>query len=432
MISPYSLPFHRQNQPISPPDLAGWSVALLLLMVVLAGCNRQQEKAAAPKPAAPLANVTGESWVIERTGFPNVVRAQGSLWADEVTTVGARVPGQVLEVLVELGDVVEQGQVLVRLDPQPYQLQVEQAEAQLLQARSAVGLKPEDPVEKLSPENAPPVREANAIWNEAKSAVQRLRKLSQSDAISATDLEVAEAAERVAEARYASSLNNVREKMATISVQTAQLGIARQRLKETETVAPFRGIVRERTAAPGSFVTAGQPLVAVVRNHPLRFRASVPERYAHQLAVGQRVHLDLDLGHQPREVKVTRISPVIDPATRSLLFEAEVDNQDGSLPTGLFAEAQVVLDEQVPSLVLPAESIVRFAGVDKVWKIVDGKVLEQPVQLGRRIEDRWEVLAGISEGDRLLKRAIDGKPGMYQATSSDAPAAAVTQKPATP
>ncbi|MFN5947371.1 MAG: efflux RND transporter periplasmic adaptor subunit [Pirellulaceae bacterium] len=432
MISPHPLPSRWQNQTISSPDRTRWSVAVWLVMIVLAGCNQQQETALPSKPPVSMTNVSGGSWVIERTGFPNVVRTQGSLWADEVTTVGARVPGQVLEVLVELGDVVEQGQALVRLDPQPYQLQVDQAEAQLLQARSAVGLKPQDPVEKLTPENAPPVREANAIWNEAKSAVERLRKLSQSDAISATDLEVAEAAERVAEARYASSLNNVREKMATIGVQTAQLGIARQRLKETETVAPFRGIVRERMAAPGSFVTAGQQLVAVVRNHPLRFRASVPERYAHQLAVGQRVHLDLDLGHQPREVKVTRISPVIDPATRSLLFEAEVDNQDGSLPTGLFAEAQVVLDEQVPSLVLPAESIVRFAGVDKVWKIVDGKVQEQPVQLGRRIEDRWEVLAGISEGDRLLKRAIDGKPGIYQATTNEAPPEAVTQKPATP
>jgi multidrug efflux pump subunit AcrA (membrane-fusion protein) len=92
----------------------------------------------------------------------------------------------------------------------------------------------------------------------------------------------------------------------------------------------------------------------------------------------------------------------------------------------------VILDEQVPSLVLPAESIVRFAGVDKVWKIVDGKVQEQPVQLGRRIEDRWEVLAGISEGDRLLKRAVDGKPGIYQATSDEAPAVSVTQKPPTP
>jgi hypothetical protein len=59
-------------------------------------------------------------------------------------------------------------------------------------------------------------------------------------------------------------------------------------------------------------------------------------------------------------------------------------------------------------------------------------VQEQPVQLGRRIEDRWEVLAGISEGDRLLKRAVDGKPGIYQATSDEAPAVSVTQKPPTP
>ncbi len=185
-----------------------------------------------------------------------------------------------MKTLVDLGDHVAAGAPLVQLDSSEYELMVSQSEAQLTQARSAVGLKPNDPLEALNPDNAPPVREARAIWNEAKQSITRIRELSQRDAISDTELEVAEAAERVAEAKLASAQNSVREKIAMISVAQAQLGLAKERLRETTILAPFDGLVQGRQVAEGSFVQTGQALFTIVRVDKLRFRASVPERFA--------------------------------------------------------------------------------------------------------------------------------------------------------
>ncbi len=88
-------------------------------------------------------------------------------------------PGRVEEVLVDLGDSISAGQTLFKIDSQEYAMIISQATSQLAQARAAVGLKPDDPLESLNPENAPPVREARAVWTEAKQAVARLRDLDQ-------------------------------------------------------------------------------------------------------------------------------------------------------------------------------------------------------------------------------------------------------------
>jgi multidrug efflux pump subunit AcrA (membrane-fusion protein) len=300
------------------------------------------------------------------------------------------------------------------LDASEYELMVSQSEAQLTQARSAVGLKPDDPLDSLNPDNAPPVREARAIWNEAKQSITRIRELSQRDAISDTELEVAEAAERVAEAKLASAQNSVREKIAMISVAQAQLGLAKERLRETTILAPFDGLVQGRQVAEGSFVQTGQSLFTIVRVDKLRFRASVPERFAQHLKVDQSVILNLEQGIPQREVKLSRISPTIDLQSRSLLFEAIVLNEDLSLRTGLFAEADVVLDAQAKEIAIPASTIIRFAGVDKVWKLKDGMIVDQPIQLGRKVGELVQVLSGLTEGDQILRSGSDGRAGKYQ------------------
>ncbi len=101
--------------------------------------------------------------------------------------------------------------------------------------------------------------------------------------------------------------------------------------------------------------------------------------------------------------------PTLEIQSRSLLFEAKKSiNQDYNLRPGLFAEAEVILDASAQGLAVPMRSVVRFAGVDKVWKIVGSKVQEQPVLLGRQVGESVEILKGISVGDRLL---LQGKLG---------------------
>jgi len=388
------------------------TLLITLCVSSFSGCRelKSGKKAVPPTEAV----VQGTQLTIETVLWPKLVKSQGTLIADEVTTVGAKVAGRITEVPVDLGDIACENDILVQLDPKEYQLLLEQADAQLLQARSAVGLKPGDPVEGLNPDNAPPVRETRAVWDETKKAVERIRQLSNRDAISQAELDIADSAERVASARFSSAQNGVREKIAMIAVQSAMRDLAHQRLCETIVRAPFKGAIESRLVATGTFVQAGQPLMSIAKTSVLRFRGSVPERFAQQLRIGQQLELKFDLSDQVRTVSISRISPSLDPVTRSLVFEACVDNEDESLRSGLFAEAVIKIDPDAKAIAIPVSSLVRFAGVDKVWKIIDGKVKEQVVGLGRQEADFVEIRQGIVSGDRILLEGRDGKAGRFE------------------
>ena len=402
-----------------PPSIANDTISLMLMPstfkpsvfragIVLAfavaiasgyGCKKTETAQSSESPKEPV--IQGTAFEIGEITWPKLIKCQGTLVADEVTTVGSKVAGQVASVPVDLGDSVAIDALLVQLDTIEFKLQAQQMDAQLLQARSAVGLKPGDPLENLNPENAPPVREARAVWDEAKQAVSRI-------------LEVAESLERVASARHSSAQNGVREKIAMISVQSAQRDLAHQRLSEATILAPFDGVVESRYVSTGTYVQAGQPLMTIAKTTTLRFRGSVPERYAQNLRIGQAIDLRFDLSDQVRKVAISRISPSLDPISRSLVFEASIDNSDGSLRSGLFAEGVIAVDPDAKGIAIPSSTLVRFAGVDKVWKIVDGKMKEQVVALGRQQGDLIEIRSGVAAGDQLLLQGKEGKQGTFE------------------
>lgn len=399
------------------------------IAILLSGCT---ETAAPNAPVAKIeAEIEGKLFTVTLQNWPRVAKVQGGLFANEITTIAAKVPGRVVEVNCDLGDLVQADQVLVKIDQREYELLAAQAEAQLTQARSAIGLKAGDPVEKLNPMNAPPVREARAVLDEAKQSVERLKKLFSQGAVVATDLESATALESVADARFNSSLNSVREKIALVGVQTALRALAEQRLSDTSITAPFKGRIQNRTVAIGSYVNVGQPILELVRTDVLRYRASIPERSAPKIKLGQKVKLLLH-GEPPREVNITRISPALDSVSRSLMFEAAVPNEDGMLRSGSFSQADVVLDEQSQAVAIPLSAMVRFAGVQKVWKVVDGKVKEAVVEVGEENKNFVEIRNGLREGDTILLDGRSGGVGKYKNTDESLAAPAPTKAEAAP
>ncbi len=395
---------------------------VLVFPWAIAGCGTE------PAPVSIVQEeqvVKAATFVVEPVAWPSAVRCQGSLFADETTTVSARVAGRVQAVMFEVGDKATPGEILVEIDEEEYQLQAEQADAQLAQARAAIGLKLDDSLDSLNPDNAPPVREARAVLDEAVKSLARVESLAGSLVVTDNDRELAIAAEQVAAARLSSAQNGVREKIALIGVQTALRGLAHQRLNDTKVRAPFEGFVQTKSVAVGTYVQAGQPLLTLVRNQKLRFRSSVPEKYAHELRIGQKVTLSFDLSRQHREGTISRISPNLDPMSRSLGFEVDIDNSDQSLRSGLFGEGVVELDPDSRGIALPLETIQRFAGVDKVWKVVDGQVKEQVVLVGGVRDGMVEIRSGIEMGDVLLTSGDQGRSGRWVSGDSSA-----TEEPA--
>ncbi len=379
-------------------------------MVTLLGCSQRGPNADSRLSASDQP-VDGHLVQVALQPWPTIVRVQGTLIADEITSVAARVPGRVVSVEYDLGDIVATDTILVKLDSREYVSKLDQARAQLAQARAAIGLEPLDLLEKLDPANSPPVREARAVLVEAQQQVQRLEPLFKQGAIVANDFETAVSLAAVAEARYNSAVNSVREKIALVQVQSALLELAEQELDDTVIPAPFPGAIQSRSVAVGTYVQVGQTLMEIAKIDCLRYRSTVPERYAKNLSVGQSVRISV--GNTLYPATVSRIAPSLDLLSRSLTFEAMVDNSDGALRGGLFAQADLILDDQSVALVIHPSSLTRFAGLDKVWKVEDGQVREAVVRLGREIEGGIEVLSGLSPGDTILQDAREGRMGQY-------------------
>jgi multidrug efflux pump subunit AcrA (membrane-fusion protein) len=120
---------------------------------------------------------------------------------------------------------------------------------------------------------------------------------------------------------------------------------------------------------------------------------------------------------EPRRAEITRINPMLDQQSRSLAFEAEIDNSDQRLRTGLFAQAEIVVDPAAKSLVVPQTAIIEFAGAQKVWKVIDGVAAEHEVLTGQRRGEQREIIEGLSAGDIILTDAARGRIAKIRPTA---------------
>jgi RND family efflux transporter MFP subunit len=178
--------------------------------------------------------------------------------------------------------------------------------------------------------------------------------------------------------------------------------IARQQLADTVIVSPMDGAVSARQASVGQYLTAGAPVVTLVKIDPLRLRLAVPEREARAVRIGQAVELTVEGDPAKYEGRVARLSPAIAENNRTLLIEAEVPNAQGVLRPGSFAKADIFVEVGQQIITVPRDSILTFAGIEKVLTVADGKAVEKRVRTGRRVGERVEVIEGVAVGDRVV------------------------------
>lgn len=349
----------------------------------------------------------------ETGNLARTVVVSGTLAADEQAELGPKVAGRLTSLAVDLGDHVRRGQVLARLSPTDFELRVRQAESALQQARAQLGLPADGPLRVIDPGDTAVVKQAVANLIQARLTRDRMARLLEQQLIPQQDFDAAEAALQVAEARHQEAIETARTRQALLSQRMSELEIARQTLRDSAITAPFDGMIRERQAGVGDYLNPGQPVVVLVRVHPLRLRLEVPEREAAGVRGGQPVRLTVDGDPGTHEGHVARISPAIREESRTLLVEAEVPNPGGRLRPGSFAKAQIVTAADEAAVLVPTSSIVSFAGIEKVIGVADGRAAERRVRTGRRSGDRIEVLEGVAAGDLVVVEPgnlVDGQP----------------------
>ncbi len=279
---------------------------------------------------------------------------------------------------------------------------MEQADAALQQARVRLGLPPTGSSDKVDIEQTATVRQTAAMLKEAHLTHDRMAELWERKFIARAELDAAVSQLAVAEGRYQDALEEVRNRQAVLVQRRSELEIARQQLADTVIVSPIDGAVSERQAAVGQYLAAGAPVVTLVRTDPLRLRLAVPEREAGVVRVGQTVELTIEGDTNKYQGRVARLSPAIAENNRTLMIEAEVPNGQGALRPGSFAKADIVIEAGQKIVTVPRDSIITFAGIEKVLMVVEEKAVEKRVRTGRRIGEQVEITEGIVAGNQVI------------------------------
>jgi multidrug efflux pump subunit AcrA (membrane-fusion protein) len=373
----------------------------LLLPVLALGCSRDQgAKATADGSKAQTIAVTVAP--VEARDVQRRVEIVGSIEPDEEVTVYAQVSGYVEKILADLGDRVKEGRPLIQLDQADFRLLVQKAEAILRQTQAKLGAA--DGKETLTDDQQSAVRQARANYEDAALWYERMQSLHQEKAVSRNDVDTARAKRDALKATLDGALDQVRSLRDQLKEQQALLDLARRNLGYTAIRAPIDGSIKQRDVSVGQYIAGGSmqntKLLVMVRDDPLKLKASVPERFQGQIRPDQEVKLQIE-AYPGRDFTgtVTRVGPAVFSDTRTFPIEARIPNRQGLLKPGSFAKArvQIRVDRGVPFV--PEEAVYYFVGITKAFVVKGGAVEERQVKAGDRQDGLVEVVEGVAPGE---------------------------------
>lgn len=331
----------------------------LALSLMLTGCA----KTAAVKEEIPL--VRSQVVKIDAGG-------QKAIYSGEVrgryeTQLAFQASGKIIKRYVELGSAVKSGEVLMEIDAKDIQQTVSISSAQVASAQSQLSL--------------------------AQTNLERYRKLYEQGAVSRAQLdqcqnayEVAAAAARQASAQY---------------IQGANL------LSYSSLVADSAGVITSVNAEVGQVVSAGQPILTLVKDGEREIEINVPESRIDEMRKVQQVSVSFwALPGVTAMGKVREISPVADKITRTYKVRISLINAPAGVNLGMTASVAVFSTAKQQSFYIPLSAIYQTGDTPQVWVIEDGVVNLRPIKVGVFGDEQVQVLEGLQAGDVIVTAGI--------------------------
>lgn len=372
------------------PTLA---LAALLALAPLLPAQAQEAAAAESAPADATLPAITVSAVTPRKLTDRII-ASGLIAAVEEVQVAPLVEGQpVDQLLVDVGEMVAEGQVLAVLSNTTLELQKTEAVASLAAAKSTIAQAEAQRVE------------AAAAAAEAARVVDRTTKLRQSGTAPQATWDSANTNAIAANARVSVATQGLESARAQLALAEARLDNVNLLLSRTEVKAPVAGKIVARNAKIGAIATAaGQPMFVITRDAALELRADVTETDILRLAPGQTAHLRAVGMTEALTGTVRLIEPAIDPVTRLGRARISVDDASDTLRTGMFVEAEIIAAER-DSLAVPVTAIGSSAEGSIVMRVKDGVVERVAVKTGIRDGGLVEITEGLTAGDTIVTKA---------------------------
>ncbi len=340
--------------------------ALIIVVAVILISTRTRASKGAQESATPVAVMSVALTHAVSSILPARVPATGDVAAWQEAIIGTEADGlRLTEVKVNVGDTVSSGQVLALLHG-------DIIEAELAEARAAVV-------------------QAKAEAREADTNLQRARNLGGAGVMSAQEA-----------GRYAAAAETARARLDAMQAVEQR---SRLRLAQTRVLAPSDGIITVRTATVGAVAASGQELFRLIKDGRLEWRAVVSVADLEKLEPEQIAWITAP-DRAPIQGKLRMVGPVIDTETRSGLVFVDLP-RDSPVRAGEFVRGHFETGDG-PALTLPQTAVLMRDGFNYVMRVgSDSTVILQKVSIGRRMEDRVEITAGLSDSEQVIASGLN-------------------------
>ena len=331
--------------------------------------------------------------VTPRTLTRSIV-ASGRLMAIRRTELSSGVSSRISEVKVREGDFVKEGDLLLRLDEAPFELNVQKAEADLLDKRIDYAVFIMDTTAVLNTDTTWVSREMDAL--------EKARLEYESGEIDARMLKSAQrnfdAAQLLSGTRR---LDLIAQNTGLIRAELDHAS-AQWELAQTTIHAPFSGVVANRLVEEGQQVSPGETCFELIDISKIRVQAAVLESDLGAVGIGHGIRISVTTWPgETFEGRISRIHPSVDEESGTGIVEAELPNSSGRLKPGMYAEVLIEGTSYENRIAVPDEAIVSRDERTLVFVIQGGRAQWSYVTLGREGDDWREVTSGVSEGDTV-------------------------------
>lgn len=314
------------------------------------------------------------------------------------TTISPKISGLLAEVLVDQGEQVRAGQLVAKLDDRELSQQVKVSEATVATAEASLG--------RYRAEQ----QQAASSFAQAESEYNRLRRLSDADAVSASELDQAKGAYESAQAGVARATAGLLEAQAQIALAKQSLKYQQTRLADTRLLAPFDSLVIKRHKDPGAIAVPGSPVVDLISMKELWISAWVDETQMGRLQDEQPARVVFRSEPETRfSGTIARLGKLSDRETREFVVDVRVLELPDNWSIGQRAEVFIEVDRREDAVVVP-ESFVHVQDGQRGVFVEDESVARwRAVKLGLQGQGQVGILDGVVQGETILA-SLSGRP----------------------
>ena len=378
-------------------------ILCLFIAAVCGACTNSAPPAASntssgPPPASPSEPNSGiELETVTLQPIEGSIAATGKILVteDHVASIGPVHEGRIKNLYAGQGSVVNKGQKLADLES----ADIDQAEADYLKALADS--------ENARRTSAAEIKFAQATYDRVKLLVEKEITPAKNLLQAEHDLEVAKATAANSVASTKVAVSNARRHLLILGLKDSTIDALASKQNLASSVfsltSPISGIVVERNGTLGATVSTGANLFKIINLSSVWIDANVFEKDLERVRLGQAVKVTISAFPESSFYgRVTLVSSVVDPDTRTVKVRTEVPNRDGRLKPDMFANVEIITASRQTAISIPLSAVLDDGGKSVVF-VADGKDYKKTeVALGLKSDDRVEITSGLKAGDKVV------------------------------